>query len=73
MKSVAYAFNGIVLFNNYVEKDSKVKAIRFYANSDPGSFQLKVKILILNEKKKHKFYNNFIKVLSNSIDYLQFI
>ena len=42
LNSMAFAYNGIVLYNNFVDKDSKIKIIEFY--SEFGLFQLSVTI-----------------------------
>ena len=43
LKSVAFAYNGIALFNCFVDKNSTIKAIEFFANGANGQFQLNVK------------------------------
>ena len=50
LNSMAFAYNGIVLFNNFVERDSKIKAIEFYSNSGLISFQLSVVVFNFNYK-----------------------
>ncbi len=45
MQSAAFSPLGIVLFNNFVEKDGKIRAIEFFANSLSSiniNFQLNV-------------------------------
>ena len=42
LNSVAYAYTGIVLFNNFAERNSKINGIELYANSAQSSFQLYV-------------------------------
>jgi hypothetical protein len=42
MKSAAYAYTGIVLFNNFVERDGKIKLIEFFADGGSSGFRLNV-------------------------------
>ena len=43
LNSIAFAYNGIALFNHIVAKNSIIKAIEFYTNSANSQFQLNVK------------------------------
>ncbi len=42
MNSVAYPFTGIVLFNNFAEKDGKIRAIEFFTSYASSQFELNV-------------------------------
>ncbi len=47
LNSVAFTYTGIVLFNNFVERNGKIKAIEFFAKDVSSYIELHVIIICL--------------------------